>query len=424
MIQKITSLILVILFILYIPVTSVSADSDESSYYYIVIDKATGMILLEQNSHNRIFPASTTKILTAYTALQNAGITSVFTVSPIASGPMEEGAVRLGLLEGEQMQLYDMLHALMLRSANDVAVAIAENISGSVDEFCMLMNETAQKAGALETHFVNPNGLHDDDHYTTAHDLAMITLKAMDNFTFATVVAREEYTMPATNLHEKFPTLRNTNPILGANDGMDFIVTGVKTGYTSKAKFTLVSSARDYTGRDVICVVANIPSRTTSAEFSLELMKRAFDEYTVQSVASSGNIVETGFEQQLGYAVATAKNIEYLMPVDESRWNLTTDVELYDSASISPNKGGIIGNIIYSYDGIPIGSSYLVSAEDKSIHKINSLYAFSEFPEELTAGFPLRFLIPLSGFVLVMFLLFFFGIRYNKSSTRSDEDAL
>ncbi|HRX43527.1 MAG TPA: D-alanyl-D-alanine carboxypeptidase, partial [Clostridia bacterium] len=162
MIQKITSLILVLLFLLYIPSQAVTAESEESSYYYIVIDKSTGMILLEQNAHERIFPASTTKILTAYTALMNAGITSVFTVSPLAAGPLESGAVRLGLLENEEMPLYDMLHALMLKSANDVALAIAENISGSVEEFCDLMNETAAGAGALDTHFVNPNGLHDD----------------------------------------------------------------------------------------------------------------------------------------------------------------------------------------------------------------------------------------------------------------------
>ncbi|MBN1624049.1 MAG: D-alanyl-D-alanine carboxypeptidase [Clostridia bacterium] len=417
-------MILTILFLLYVPAATVQADSEESSYYYIVIDKTTGMILLEQNSHERIFPASTTKVLTAYTALQNAGITSVFTASPVASGPMETGAVRLGLLEGEQMQLYDMLHALMLKSANDVAVAIAENISGSVEEFCILMNETALEAGALDTNFTNPNGLHDDNHYTTVYDLAMITLRAMDNFTFETIVARQEFTLSATNLHDEFPTLRNSNPILGANDGYDYIVTGVKTGYTSKAKFTLVSSARDYSGRDVICVVANIPSRSASAEFSLEIMQRAFDEYAVQSVTASGKILESSAVPQLDYAVATAMNIEYLMPVDSSRWHLSTNVELYPDTFEEPELGSIVGLISYKYDGIPIGSSYLVSAENLTTEKESVVYIFNDFPEDMSAAFPLRFLIPFSGFALVLFLLFFFRIRYNKNKARSDENAL
>ncbi len=417
-------MILAILFLLYIPVQTAHADTDDSSYYYIVIDKSTGMILLEQNSHERIFPASTTKVLTAYTALQNAGITSTFTVSPIASGPMESGAVRLGLLEGEQMQFYDMLHALMLKSANDVAVAIAENISGSVEAFSDLMNETAKQAGALDTHFTNPHGLHNDDHYTTVYDLAMITLKAMDNFTFATVVAREEYSLPATNLHDEFPTLRNGNPILGSNEGMDFIVTGVKTGYTSKAKFTLVSSARDYSGRDVICVVANISTRAASAEISLELIQRAFDEYTVQAVTTSGEILDSSIVPDLRYSVATARNIEYLMPVDTSRWHLSTDVELFEESMEEPEKGGIVGLVSYKYDGILIGSSYLVSAEDLSEHSVSATYSFNDFPEEYRATFNIRFIVPLSGFILVLFLLFFLRIRYNKNNARSDENAI
>jgi D-alanyl-D-alanine carboxypeptidase len=424
MIQKITAVILALLFLLYIPTPTAHAESEESSYYYIVIDKTTGMILLEQNSHERIFPASTTKVLTAYTALQNAGITSVFTASSVASGPMETGAVRLGLLEGEQMSLYDMIHALMLKSANDIAVAIAENISGSVEDFCALMNETAEEAGALDTNFTNPNGLHDDDHYTTVYDLAMITLKAMDNFTFATVVAREEFTLSATNLHDEFPTLRNSNPILGSNEGYDFIVTGVKTGYTSKAKFTLVSSARDFSGRDVICVVANIPTRAASAEFSLDIMQRAFDEYTVQSVTESGAILDSSMVPELDYKVATARNIEYLMPVDTSRWHLSTDVELYGETLNQPELGNIVGLISYRYDDILIGSSYLVSAENLAVESNSTIYVFNGFPEDMSAGFPLRFLIPLSGFALVLFLLFFLRIRYNKNKARSDENAV
>lgn len=420
MIQKITSVILITVMILGIYVPSVSAEDETDSYHYIVIDRATGLILLEQNSHERIFPASTTKVLTAYTALMNAGITSVFTVSPVASGPMETGAVRLGLIEGEQMQFYDMLHALMLKSANDAAVAIAENISGSVDAFCTLMNETAKKAGALDTHFTNPNGLHDDDHYTTVYDLAVITLKAMDNYTFATVVAREEYSLPPTNKHDEFPTLKTTNPILGSNEGMDFLVTGVKTGYTSRAKFTLVSSARNYTGRDVICVVANIPSRNLSAEFSLEIIKRAFLEYGIQSVTVPGGLIDT----ELDYEVATAMNMEYLMPVDPKGWKIERDVEFFQEAYGNPGKGDIIGTANYSYDGLPIGDTYLLSAKDLSEAPDITSYVISSFPEDRTAAFRYWFIVPLSAFLIVLFLLFIIRIRYNVNKARSDEDAV
>ena len=204
MIQKMTSLLLIMAILLFaIPGVAEAETTDDSSYYYIVIDQETGAILLEQNSGNRIFPASTTKILTAFTALANSGVTSIVTASDIAAGPMETGAVRLGLSVGEEMELYDMLMALMLKSANDVAVAIAEYIGGSVEGFATMMNEKAADSGALDTHFVNPNGLHNDDHYTTPYDLAMIARTALKNYNFASIVSRSEYTLPITNKRDR-----------------------------------------------------------------------------------------------------------------------------------------------------------------------------------------------------------------------------
>jgi D-alanyl-D-alanine carboxypeptidase len=414
MIQKMTSLILIIALLLITVPTVASAEvSDESSYYYIVIDQDTGAILLEQNSHNRIFPASTTKILTAYTALANSGVTSIVTASPVAAGPMETGAVRLGLSEGEEMELFDMLMALMLRSANDVAVAIAEYIGGSVENFSDMANEKAALAGALDTHFVNPHGLHDDEHYTTPYDLAMITRKALDNYNFASIVSRSEYTLPVTNKRDKTYTIKNSNPILGENEGMDFLVTGVKTGYTSKAKFTLVSSAHDYTGREVVCVVANMPSRSVSAEYSLELMKRAFDEFAIQSITTAGGIITDNLPSNPGFAVASAMNIEYLLPRNENLWDIDSETVIFTPDGYRPEKGEIVGITTYTHNGVEIGSTYLVSAEDLAYKMPKTKISIGADDGIERASFPIRFIIPL-GLAVVAVLLFFFFMRYNK----------
>lgn len=414
MIQKMTSLLLIMAILLFaISGVAEAETTDDSSYYYIVIDQETGAVLLEQNSGNRIFPASTTKILTAFTALANSGVTSIVTASDIAAGPMETGAVRLGLSVGEEMQLYDMLMALMLKSANDVAVAIAEYIGGSVEGFATMMNEKAADSGALDTHFVNPNGLHSDDHYTTPYDLAMITRKALENYNFASIVSRSEYTLPITNKRDRTYTIKNSNPILGENDGMDFLVTGVKTGYTSKAKYTLVSSAHDYTGRDVVCVVANIPSRAVSAELSLDLMKRAFEEFSVQSITKSGKIITDSLLVNPGYDVASAMNIEYLLPRDENLWNVDATVEMFKYDSYRPKRGEIVGKLTYTNNGILIGSTYLVSAENLAYTSVKSLISADKTNGIEKASFPIRFIIPLS-LAIAIALLFFFIIRYNK----------
>lgn len=414
MIQKIISTLLITILLIYAVPTAVLADTpDESSYYYIVIDQATGAILLEQNSQNRIFPASTTKILTAYTALANSGVTSIVTASKTAAGPMESGAVRLGLSEGEQMELYDMLMALMLKSANDVAVAIAEYIGGSVESFSTMMNEKAALAGALDTHFINPHGLHDENHYTTPYDLAMITKEALENYNFASIVSRSQYTLPPTNMRDKTYTIKNGNPILGENDGMDYLVTGVKTGYTSKAKYTLVSSAHDYTGREVVCVVANIPSRAVSADFSLELMKRAFDEFAVQSITTAGSVVSKGLPYDPGYNVATAMNIEYLLPRNENLWDFDIISEMFVPIDYQPVRGEIVGKFTYLNKGLIIGSTYLVAAENLSYSVPKQIMTVSRDNGLEKTGFSMYFIIPLA-LALSVILLFFFLLRYNK----------
>lgn len=207
----------------------------------ILMDSKSGEVLFERNADEKGYPASTTKIMTAMVTLDickqiGVGLDQTVTIPKEAAGV--EGS-SLYLKEGEERTLENLLYGVMLRSGNDGATALAEVMGGNTAHFVDLMNEKAEKLGCTGTHFVNPTGLYDEEHYTTARDLAVITRQAMKNKTFRKIVGSkswEEYT--------------NKNKTVFQYEG----ATGVKIGFTKMSGRTLVASAkRD--GRELICVV-------------------------------------------------------------------------------------------------------------------------------------------------------------------------
>jgi D-alanyl-D-alanine carboxypeptidase (penicillin-binding protein 5/6) len=196
----------------------------------IVMDVTTGRILYEKNAHQRAYPASTTKITTLITALEESDIHDKILVSDAAAAT--EGS-SLDLKAGETLNELDMLYGMMLVSGNDAAVAIAEHISGSQADFAKLMTEKAHLWGALDTRFANPNGLPDPNHYTTAYDLAVITVHGYTNPWFRRIIQTRTYSIPG---HE----VENTNKLLSQYSGAN----GVKTGWTDSAGRCLVAGAK------------------------------------------------------------------------------------------------------------------------------------------------------------------------------------
>ena len=213
----------------------------------VVIDASDGRVLYEKNAGEKRAIASTTKIVTAITVILNADNLGEEVAVPDEAVGTEGSS--LYLRKGERLRIIDLLYGLMLRSGNDCAEALAVLISGSEEKFSFLMNETARRAGAADSHFVNPHGLPDDDHYSTARDLALISAFAMKNDTFREIVSTKVYRdCPSPDGGKR--TLVNKNKILGTIEGGN----GIKTGYTKAAGRCLVSSAeRD--GRRIICVV-------------------------------------------------------------------------------------------------------------------------------------------------------------------------
>ena len=212
-----------------------------------------------QNIYERLYPASTTKILTAYIALKYCtDLSQTVTISENAANQASDSSV-CGLHAGDVIRMDDLLYGMMLRSGNDAAIAIAESISGSVEEFAALMNKEAAALGATQSHFVNPNGLPDENHYTSVYDLYLIFRAALQNETFVQIISTTSYdvTYQAGDGTIEEHTWENTNQYLSGHakspDG--FTVIGGKTGTTGAAGYCLVLYSMNEQSQPIISIV-------------------------------------------------------------------------------------------------------------------------------------------------------------------------
>lgn len=248
--------------------TAVANEPIVYSKNIVAIDRLSNTILFEKNSKEKVPMASTTKIMTCIVALENSNLSETVTVSKKAASI--HGS-KLGLTEGMKLSMSSLLYGLMLRSGNDCAIAIAEYISGSVENFCAKMNEKAISLGLNDTNFTSPHGLDDDNHYTTAYELALITDYALKNETFKQIVSTHNITIPLEN---SSTSIHNTNELLGKIEG----VYGVKTGFTFNAGRCLVSSCKR-NNLDVIIVVLGSDAKALRTKDSISIINYIFNNY-------------------------------------------------------------------------------------------------------------------------------------------------
>lgn len=235
----------------------------------IAYDRDSKRVIWGKDENKRTAMASTTKIMTAIIVAERSNLSDVVTISSKAAGT---GGSRLGLKKNDKISMNDLLYGLMLKSGNDAAVAIAEHIAGSVDEFAALMNEKAKELKLKDTNFITPHGLDNPNHYTTAHELAIITDYALENDIIAKVVATKKCTISINGYSKE---LINTNELLGKING----VNGVKTGFTNNAGRCLVTSInRD--GFNIITVVIQADTKKDRTRDSIKLIDYIYDQYT------------------------------------------------------------------------------------------------------------------------------------------------
>ncbi len=334
----------------------------------ITIENSSDRVLYERNADEKLPMASTTKIVTAITVIDTCpDLEKVVTVPDAAVG-VEGSSVYLE--RGEKLKIIDLLYGLMLQSGNDCAAALAISTAGSPEKFADRMNATAEKVGAKNSHFVTPHGLHDDAHYTTARDLALITSYAMKNPVFAQIVSTRRYTMPWQGRNYDRVIL-NKNKLLASFDGCD----GVKTGFTKKAGRCLVSSATR-NGMRVISVVLN---DGPMFEDCAALMERAFDEYELVQLVPENDVccrvpVSEGKAAEVG--VAPTDRFSYPLRADE-RDKVRVAFEPAESLAAPVQKGAEAGNFSVTLDNRLLFTGKL--------YTINSVggYDFTDYARKL-----------------------------------------
>ena len=234
----------------------------------IIFDRATKEVMWGKNENTKKAMASTTKIMTAIVVLENCNLNDEVIISKKAAGT---GGSRLKLNTGDKTTVNDLLYGLMLKSGNDAAVALAEHTSGSIEEFANLMNNKAKELGLKNTNFVTPHGLDNENHYTTAYELALLTDYALNNETFKNIVNTKSITI---HINGNPRIIGNTNELLGNLEG----VNGVKTGFTNNAGRCLVTSCtRD--GNQIITIVLGCDTKKQRTQDSIKLIEYAFKNY-------------------------------------------------------------------------------------------------------------------------------------------------
>ncbi|WP_101877555.1 serine hydrolase [Lachnoclostridium edouardi] len=263
------------------PQTSVKSDSSAvtapeiQSEGAVLLDAATGKVLYGKNENEKFYPASITKLMTGLLVVEKCSLDDTVTFSSTATTNLESGAVSLNLTEGDKLTVKDCMYALMLKSANEVANGLAEHVAGSNSKFADMMNERAAALGCKNTHFTNPHGLNDTNHYSTPYDMALIARAAFNNETFRKIDSTLSYQIPATKKVSTPRTVTMGHKMFYSTDSRYYPgIIGGKTGYTSKAGNTLVTGV-DKDGVRLIAVI--MKSKSTHYQDTKALLDFGFE---------------------------------------------------------------------------------------------------------------------------------------------------
>ena len=370
---------------------SISADGG------ILMDINSGAVLFEKNSHEAYYPASITKILTALIVIENCGLDETVTFSNTAVNTLEPNSSILGARAGDTLSVRDCLYALLLQSANEVANALAEHCAGSMDAFAEMMNEKAAELGCTDSHFANPSGLNDPDHYVSAYDMALIAKAAFSNPTFVEVDSTTYYDVPAGKLKQYPDGWRYYahHRMLRRNDSLYYEgVIGGKTGYTSLAGNTLVTCAeRD--GMKLVAVVLN--GHQTHYSDTKALFDYGFKNFKSVPVADqdstyskvADDLTISGIFSGSATRLTVNKNSAVTLPADGSFSDVTSTLD-YDLTDDVPD--GAIARIDYQYGDKLVGQAYLEASVTQGYVpgavKQNADTSETGAAAEITAGNP------------------------------------
>ncbi len=395
----------------------------------ILIDAKSGVILYEKNAHERLYPASITKIMTSLLAFEEGDMSDIITHSHNAVFNIGPGSSHIGMDEGEQVKFEDAMYGILLESANEVCMAVAEHIDGTVEKFVERMNKRAEELGCEDTHFANPHGFHDENHYTTCYDMSLITKAAVENEDFLKVFSTVDHTIPPTNknverpLHNKDKMMRPTSPYYYEN------IIGGKTGFHDQALNTLVT----YAGKDdirLITVVMKDNGAALTYSDTVTLMEYGFSLYENKTLVSasdySGSIpVKQNYKDKvydLGSAsLKISEDYKTEVPSFIDSTKVTLKPILDNNIQAPVEVGKEIGTLEIYYEDYLLGNTQIVAATGVDAIPQSEL-EHKERMENLKA-FTIKVLkiagIVTAAFILLIFILrTFFKIRNSRRRRR------
>ncbi len=387
-------------------------------------DMATETVLYAKNPDQKLYPASLTKVMTALVALEHIDdLDEMVTVSVSAVADMDPEATLANLVPGEEMSMENLLYCLMVESANDAGAVIAEYVAGSHDAFAEMMNRKAAELGCTGTHFTNAHGLHDEDHYTTARDMAKILVAALEYSTFVDIYSTPRYVVPETNLRGE-RILNSTNYLI-ANDIIDFyyepLITGGKTGYTSAAGRCLASTAEsEDSDMKLVCVILGAEEYINedgnieyygSFEETVDVVKYGLYKFTTAELYHRGQVVGqfdvAGGENSVVGEPADSRRV--LVRNDFKESDITFRTEVLNGGLNAPIAvGDKIGILRVWYKNVCIAQTDILSLSVSKKDTMNSIFdggvITDEESDKITSSFNvgLKIFIGLVAVVVVL----------------------
>ena len=324
----------------------------------IVMELSTGTILYEKNSQVKHYPASITKIMTVLIALENSDLDEMVYFSDAAIDNTEGSGIARDY--GEEMPMEECLYAIMLASANECAYAVAEHVAGDIETFAEMMNAKAEEIGCVNTNFVNPHGLHDDNHYTCSYDMALIGQAAYENEMFRTITGTKARMIPPTNKHAEETPLQNHNKLLHRYQSGNYVYeycTGGKTGYTTMSNSTLVTFA-EKDGMALVSVVMNT-DRTSQWTDSIAMFNYGFDNFHLI------NVLENDTAYKMENEADTLSGSQPFVTLDEkANIILPKNAEFSEAESMieyNDKVSKVAGTITYMYADRVVGTADIVA---------------------------------------------------------------
>ena len=425
-------------------VTSFAAEGDVGDWEVLakaalLLDPDTEEILYARNIHEKLYPASLTKVMTALLVLEAIAdgqltMDTVLAASESAVAEIPNDASSAGIVVGEELTVEQLLHCILVVSANEACNILAESVSGSVDAFVARMNERAAELGCTNTHFVTTNGLHSVDHYTTAWDLYLITREAMTHDVFMRICNTKFCEVPPTNMRKDSRKYSTTNHLISTARQRHYLyegANGVKTGFTSAAGSCLIASA-GRSGRKLLSVVLGgdrvsrgdgVVDDYSFAE-TIRLFDYGFDSFKRAVILETTELIDevevTLSQEQNSVKVHPAEGIECLIPSDITPADIERTITFFSESVEAPvTKGRVLGQITLSYNGVVYGTVDLLADEDVTESR---LLVFQRDALEFVKSTPFKLGVAGAAALILLIIIVCAAAKKRRRRSRNDSN--